>query len=250
MSLHSNLLLLGFSPHDAEVYTALLKKGPCAAGPLISETKLHRNVVYTSLDHLMGRKLVSETLKNGRKLFAIAEPSILEEEFSQKARVAKDIQKEIRALHTRKIPDITVHQGNAEYLSLLSSNLNRMPKGSTKYVLGTGGEEFMRATMLPIWKKYHEIARARKIHIKMLSYESQRSAIDPYTKKEGIYEIRYLPSNIENPAGVHIYPDIHTVLNIMYSNQNTPVTAIKITDHSLAQGYLHLFNNLWKMAQL
>lgn len=248
-SLHSNLLHLDFSPHDAQVYLALLKKGPCAAGPLISETKLHRNVAYTSLDHLIGRKLVSETQRNGRKLFAIAEPSVLEEEFSQKSLLAKDIQKEIRALQSRKIPDITVHQGNIEYLSLLSSNINRMPKESTKYVLGTGGEEFMRSTMLPIWKKYHEIAHARKIKIKMLSYEPQRSAIEPHIKKESIYEIRYLPANIENPAGIHIYPNIHTVLNIMYSNHTTPVTAIKIIDEALTQGYLNLFHNLWKIAQ-
>lgn len=248
-NIKNNLLELGFSPHDAEIYLALIKKGPCAAGPLISETKLHRNIVYTSLDHLSGRKLVWEKIVSGRKYFSIAAPIVLEQEFAHKARIAKEAVGQIRELTGREIPEITVHQGNEEYLSLLTIVMRQLPKGSMKYVLGTGGEEFMKHTMLPIWKKYHEVARARKIKIKMISYEHQRSSILPYVKKEGIYDIRFLPSSIENPAGVHVYPAIFTVLNIIYSNLNTPVTAMKVVNHNLSQSYLNLFENLWKMGK-
>lgn len=247
-NIKNNLLELGFSPHDVEVYLALVKKGPCTAGPLISETKLHRNIVYTSLDHLAGRKLIWEKIVSGRKYFSIAAPIALEQEFARKARIAKEAVGQIRELTGREIPEITVHQGNEEYLSLLTTVITQLPKGSTKYVLGTGGEEFMKYTMLPIWKKYHEVARTRKIKIKMIGYEHQRNAIFPHIKKEGMYEVRFLPSSIENPAGVHVYPAVFTVLNIMYSDKDTPVTAMKVVNRNLSVGYLNLFNNLWKIA--
>lgn len=248
-NIKNNLLKLGFSLHDAEIYLALVKKGPCTAGPIISETKLHRNVVYTSLDHLVGKKLISEKIKNGRKFFSVISPDTLVEDYSQKADLAKKVAQELERLVSSGVQEITIHQGNEEYLSLLTSIIKSMSKGNVKYVLGTGGEDFMKYTMRPIWKKYHEAARAQNIKIKMLGYESQRSAVEPDVKKEKIYEVKYLPANIENPAGIHIYPEVNTVLNIMYSDENTPVTAIKIKNKALVQGYLNLFHNLWKMAR-
>ena len=44
-----------------------------------------------------------------------------------------------------------------------------MPANSIKYVLGTGGKEFMKQTMIPIWDEYHQVALKQKIKIKMIN---------------------------------------------------------------------------------
>lgn len=248
-SLKSKLLEIDFTPHESAVYVALLEKGPCNAGPLISATKLHRNVVYTALDHLIGKKVVSEQLVNGRKRFSTSSPATLVEAFEKKTLLAHEIAKEIHDRSKRELQEITIHQGNAEYLDVLTSTIKSMSRGSTKFVFGTGGEGFMKNTMLPIWKKYHEAAHAQHLHIRMLGYEPQRNAISPFASQEGIYEVRYLPANMENPAGLHIYPEIGVVLNIIYSDETSPVTAIRIRNHALAKGYLNLFENLWNMGK-
>lgn len=54
---------------------------------------------------------------------------------------------------------------------------------------------------------------------------------------------------MENPSGIHIYPEVNTVLTIIYSDKNRPVTAIKMVNPSLVKGYLNLFGNLWKMGK-
>lgn len=248
-SLETRLSDLGFTANDAAVYLALLKHGPCNAGPMITETGFHRNVVYTSLEHLRARKLVSEKTVRGRIQFAVTDPARLAHEFEEKAHLAKDVAEELRARASVAPQEITVHQGNEEYFSLLAGIITSLPKNATKYVLGTGDHVFMRETMLPIWEEYHRLARTQKLAIRMIGYEPQRAAIDPWIKKEGMYAMRYLPANLENPSGIHIYPDVGIVLNIIYSDDQTPVTAVKIRSEPLAKGYLNLFENLWKMGK-
>ena len=105
----------------------------------------------------------------------------------------------------------------------------------------------MQQTMRPIWEAYHAVAREQDIRIHMLAYTSQRTALESDIANNTLYTVRYLPDEIENPAGIHIYPAIGVILNIIYSDNTTPVTAIKIKNSALTEGYLNLFKNLWKM---
>jgi sugar-specific transcriptional regulator TrmB len=248
-NLKENLIRLGFTDNEAGVYLALLSLKSSPAGSIISQTQLHRNVVYTALSHLVAKKLISEKIVRGVKCFSINTPNTLREDFEQKAEIAKNVALDITQRIGNDLQEITIHQGNEEYLQLLSGLLKSMPKNSTKYVIGTGGEDFMQETMRPIWKKYHKIAHAQRIHIKMIAYENQKQALIHDVSKEGIYEIKYLPNNIENPAGIHVYPEIGMVLNIIYSTKETPVTAICIRNKALTQGYLNLFNNFWNLGK-
>lgn len=231
------------------MYLALAELGASTSGPIIVKTNLHRNVVYTALEHLIASKYVVETQVRGKKQFVLADPEVLVRDFAQKADIAKDAAKEIEAIAKRETQEITVHKGNEEYLTLLAGLIRQLPQGGTKYVLGTGGEAFMAETMRPIWRKYHNVAKEQGIRIKMIAYESQREAIAADVAKEGMYEVCYLPDNIENPAGIHIYPEAGVVLNIIYSTSERPVAAIRIKNADLVAGQLNLFNNLWKMAK-
>ena len=242
----NNLINLGFSENDAKVYLALTELKTSLVKPIIAKTGLHRSLVYTSLEHLVSRKLVSEFESKGKKHFSIVSPEALVHEFDEKHKIAEIVSANIKEKISSVSHEITIHTGNEEYLSLLATLINKLPKGGTKYVLGTGGEEFMRETMLPIWSKYHRVVENGKIKIKMIGYESQRQAIEPYTREIGLYEIKYLPSEMQNPAGVHIYPEAGVVLNIIYSTKNNPVTVIKMKNKELVDGYLNLFNHLWR----
>lgn len=251
MAINNDILELqkiGFLANDAVVYLKLIDTGTSSAGPIIASTGLHRNVVYTSLDHLIGRKLVEVKEIRGKKTFSAVEPSVLLTEFDEKKRIADNIVQSLGQRIGSNKQEITIHEGNDEYLSLLTGLISMMPKYSTKYVLGTGGQEFMDATMIPIWKKYHKVAHSRGISIKMIGYDLQREIIQSYVDAEKIYDIRYLPADQENPAGVHIYPEIGVVLNIIYSTKNSPVTAIKIKNMAFVASYLSLFKNLWEKA--
>jgi len=241
-----NLKDLGFSENDALVYISLAKLKISTPNPIISNTGLHKSLVYTSLEHLVSRKLVSKFEKKGKMHFSITDPSILVEEFNKKQILAETTVRKLIKTIDSEIQEITIHQGNEEYLTLLTTLIKQLPKGGSKYVIGTGGEEFMEETMRPLWKKYHEVVNKAGISIKMISYKNQKKSFEKETQKEKVYKIKYLTEGIENPAGIHIYPEAGVVLNIIYSDKNKPVTAIKIKDKDLVIGYLNLFTNLWK----
>lgn len=240
---------LGFNENDARIYLCLADLKTSTADQIISKTGLHRSIVYTALEHLSLRKLIEVTEVNKKRTFSVVSPTQLVTEFQEKAEIAEELSKTISSKLSTDSQEITIYRGNEEYLLLLTSMIKSLPTNGTKYVLGTGGEAFMEETMLPIWEKYHRVARKQKIKIKMIGYESQKEAIDPYILKEGMYETKYLSSDLANPAGVHIYPEADTVLNIIYSDKVQEVTVIKIKSKAFVQSNLNLFNSLWQKAK-
>lgn len=242
------LLELGLTEHESFVYLELALLGPSTSGPLIKKTGLHRNVVYTSLEHLIDRKFVLASQIKGKKQFVVADPSVIELEFSQKLDVAKDVAQQITALGVHPIQEITVYEGNEAYLRLLTDLIKQVPRGGTSYILGTGGEEFMELTMRKLWDRYHKAVRSQGIKIRMISNESHREMLEKdLVGQEDLYDIRYLPDNIENPSGVRVYPEAGVIVNMIFSTLLQPVTAIRIRNEDLVQGQLNLFENLWKM---
>ncbi|NQV89011.1 MAG: hypothetical protein HQ488_01685 [Parcubacteria group bacterium] len=250
-ALKNDLLSLGLNEHESLVYLELAALGAVTSGPLIKKTGLHRNVVYTSLEHLIEKKYVLESKIKGKKQFVIADPNILKQEFIQKSEVAKDVATKISELGVHPVQEITVYEGNEAYLELLTELIRQVPRGGTSYILGTGGEEFMELTMRHLWKRYHKVIRGQGITIRMISYESHRQMLQKdLSGEEDLYDIRYLPDNIENPSGVRIYPEAGVMVNMIFSTPNQPVTAIRIKNNDLVLGQLNLFENLWLMGEI
>ncbi|MEN9921530.1 MAG: Sugar-specific transcriptional regulator TrmB [Candidatus Parcubacteria bacterium] len=245
-NIQKDLKILGFSENESSLYSLLIDKKEAPAGDLIKETGFHRNVVYTALNHLINKKLVSEKIKNSKKFYVPEAPKILLEQIREQSQTCESLINKIDESLTEDSQGITVHEGNDEFLKLLLSLLNEMRPNDEKFILGAGGEDFMEYTMRPIWKKYHQKAIEQKIKISMIAYENQKDSlvkdIEPYKK---IYSMKFLKGKDENPAGIHVYPHLNTVLNIIYSDKNQPVTAIKIKNKRLTQGYINLFKNLY-----
>tara|TARA_Y100001970_G_C13895830_1_gene681051 strand:- start:181 stop:756 length:576 start_codon:yes stop_codon:yes gene_type:complete len=184
--------------------------------------------------------------ESAKRIYVASNPEGLTADFSRKLEQAQQATKSIKEILSETIQEISTHRGNTEYEHLLTSLILSLPKGATKYIIGTGGSDFMEQTMIPIWKKYHKAAKKQDLKIKAIAYASQKDDLEAILQKEGIYNVQYLSDAPGNPSGIHIYPELDTVLNIIYSTETKPVVAIKIVDSDLVQGYLNLFQGLWK----
>lgn len=65
---------LGLNKNESAIYLALLPLGTSTAGPLVRNTKFHRQIVYQSLDRLKEIGLVTVALKQRRQHFQASSP--------------------------------------------------------------------------------------------------------------------------------------------------------------------------------
>ena len=89
---------LGFSPNEITVYLYLIENGKSRAGKIIELTGLHRNLVYTSLESLLKKKLVSKLTSRGVAEFIPNNPESILENVLDQEETAKEI---IIELHHR-----------------------------------------------------------------------------------------------------------------------------------------------------
>src|SRR3989338_5419278 len=89
---------LGFKPHEAMVYTALLELGQARATQIGERAKIHRDLTYFYLDMLIKKKLVTVSRKHRVSTFIPSNPDViidnLEEEdkiLQQKKALAKQL---------------------------------------------------------------------------------------------------------------------------------------------------------------
>ena len=72
--IEQKLKKLGFGKNEIKVYLCLLELGQARVKNIIEATALHPNLVYTSLDSLLRRKLATKTETHGVASFSINAP--------------------------------------------------------------------------------------------------------------------------------------------------------------------------------
>ncbi len=248
-ALQNTLLDLGFSPNTAAVYLAIVQLGPCNAGPIIQATNLHRNIVYSSIQHLEVRKLVAEKVVKGRKIFSATAPETLAQEFEQKAELAQQLSQKMKELSKKESEEIVIYQGPKEYISLLTGLLEAMPAGSVEYILGTSNGRLMSKYIKSFNKTYSEKLGKAKSKVRIIAFEKDKEELEQNLKHlPSRYEVRYLKYDLPDPRVLDVYPDLNIVLHNIYSEDDRSVTAIKIVNKVYTQECLELCKKLWEMA--
>lgn len=109
------LHLLGLSHNEARIYWAVVRLGPLKAGRIITETAIHRNLVYQTLDGLILKGYIAKVSIRGVWQFQITEPGVLLTGLRQREEIAKTVIAEITR-HTQ-VPTrfINIHEGVESY---------------------------------------------------------------------------------------------------------------------------------------
>ena len=68
---------IGLAESEIKVYFALMKLGSASTGPIIDEAKINHSNVYSILNKLIDKGLVSYIIKNNVKYFLASDPKNL-----------------------------------------------------------------------------------------------------------------------------------------------------------------------------
>lgn len=248
--MEEDLRKLGLSWNEIKVYLSLVKIGETPVGGIINDLKIHRQIVYNALDELEKRNIVSKTLRNKVGHYKITDPEILVENIRQQeliaSRVSRRIEEELK--QTKKEHRINVIEGKENIRRYFINKFNKIPIGSTIYLMNTEAKKFHEVMGEDfLMKTYDKLRAQRKIYSKNLTSESYREEIETINKSlnSEFRENRFLPYELSNPVSTNIWEDsIH-----FQSFQGDQPFIIEIINKALRDSYIGHFNMLWNIAK-
>ncbi len=234
------LHLLGFSKNLSTTYMCLLRLGESKASTIIKETGLQRSVVYTGLEELLTRGLITETTLRGIALFKINDPDALVYEAEQKKILAEKISEELKKQQGVKNREALIYEGEDIIQRVTEKSLQSQP-GSTIYFLGPS-KFGIQANLERYWKKYHTQRIEKEINCKILyDSETDPEIVESRNKME-LCEAKFLPPQLEVPMWFNIFED---TVGMIIPSEDPPLAFI-IKSKKTADALRNYFEYLWQ----
>ena len=232
----------GLTKNEAIVYTSLLKIGSATAGSVVKESGIHRSRVYESLEMLSQKGLVGFFIKDFKKHFQAAKPSVFLDFLEERKKMIDENKSEIEKI----LPDLkdmenmkkeeiegAVFKGR-EGLKAIHSDM--LKQGKEVWVLGAKGLIF---TELKYFITGFERERVKK-GIKWKSIFDKEENFDRI--KKPLFEKRRMPDEFGSSGVVNIYGDR---VAIVLWKEKYP-TSFRIVNKEIADAFRKWFTFIWE----
>lgn len=239
----NSLIKLGFSNQDAEVYIALLKVGESPAGPIISETGFHREIVYGALKRLEQQGLVQSVIRKRVRNFQANDPDFLLRKMQSKAEIAKNILPQLKSIYSEPDVSVKIYEGAEGYEEMIKDWSYSLKNNEEFYCIGGAGASWYEITK-DYYKKYFKAMKKRGIIIKTVTYINEAKSIAEYEDPE-FNPIRVLPESYRVPSSTIIYGPDKIAIQIFGERP----LAIVIQSKAVRNAYKANFDLLWEMGK-
>ena len=244
--MEDTLKTLGLTDQEAKIYLACLKLGSSKASQIALHAGIERKASYYTLERLLNKGMITETIKSGVKYYSITPPQLLfhkvEEEKKTKEEAIRELIEKTKELEKIAIPKPIVEQyeGIQGYKTILRE-LTTKPK-STLY--GYISERV--GVFMPIFAM--QFRRLRKENKIFLSAFIEKTPTTESLKADDKKEYRELKfaKNILEGKDYALYITEDKVIFVR-TNEKDQI-GIKIQDPSFAELQRTLFNKLWEKA--
>ncbi|OGF21239.1 hypothetical protein A2Y83_04315 [Candidatus Falkowbacteria bacterium RBG_13_39_14] len=234
---------LNFSANEAKVYSALLEAGQTSAGAIIKKTRLHRSVVYETLDKLIYRKLVFQLEKNKISYFQITNPSRILEDVVRQKEIAENLIPQLKDVIDERMPEITIYEGMESYRRFWIESIKKMPVGSTDYIAGSIGDKYFEYFGKD-FAKYEKIKAQRKIKWKSILFNRDDIDMAHLKKYPKLNEFRFIDRKFERDGNFNVLGDESVLLH-----SATEPMIIEIKNKTLVKVFRNIFDILWEMGE-
>ena len=209
---------LGLTEGEIKVYLALISLGESTSGPIVDESGVSISKVYTILDRLSRKGLVSHIVKRKTKYFKSADPNrlltfLLEKEQGLRAQ-EENLKKLIPELELRQGSAFTtetaqVYDGLKGIQTARERTLQIMKKGDEMWIIGIARTPYDRLT--PYFIEYHKRRYDKEIKCNYIYNEYARKPFGEESAKYPLSEVKYMPEELITHAWMEIYADTVTI---------------------------------------
>ncbi len=225
----------GLTGKESMIYTILLEYEELNASQIAKYTKINRSVVYSHLESLIDKGLVSYFVKNNVKYFKAANPESLIQYLKEKQEKLQSIIPRLKEVKKNKQEEVKVelYRGTEGWITILKDIIRHKEE---VFILGYQGEP---EEILPAYtQQYIKQINKEKIREKILSVRGAKISIGRYS------EVKYLPREFEIPSTTVIYGD-----KIVIAIYTKPYFAIVVKSRDVAESYKRFFELLWKLCR-
>ncbi len=242
---------IGLTPGEIKVYMALIGLGETTSGPIVEESKVSVSKVYSILERLSKKGLVSHIVKQNTKYFKAADPNRLVTYLHEKEEKLKEQEKELK----RIIPELELKQNSvvteetAQVFDGLRGiqtarerTLNIMKKGDEMWIIGIARTPYDK--LIAYFNDYHKRRIAKGIKCKYLYNEYARDPFGKASEAFPLSEVRYMPEEMITHAWMEIYADTVTIgINFKKS------FSIVIENQDVADSFRNYAKLLWNLGK-
>lgn len=246
----SLLTEIGLSESEIKVYFALLELESSTVGPIYKKAKVPDSKIYSILEKLKEKGLVSFVIKNNVKHFQAADPKnlihLLNEKESkileQKNELEEKIIPQIELQRTLKEEknEAIVYESFDGLKSAFNLIIENLDKGD-EYCVFMLGETLKEKKVIHFFQNYHKKRIEKGIKVRLLSEYYYKESINKFHKYKGM-SIRYTEQKL--PIGTFIFRN--NVMTIIWEEKPT---AFVIKSKQNYEYYKEFFEDLWKAAK-
>lgn len=229
---------IGLSRNEAKVYLALAELGLATVFQIAEKSKIHRTNVYDSVQKLIDKGLVSESIREGTKQYMITKPENLMNLIKHKEKKIEQLIPTLKLKETlaAKKSEVQLHKGYDAFISLF---LGLLDKKQDIFIFGAPPPQNIRGRI----NEFHKKREADKIKLNVI-YNLRDDGRMEFAKKLKYAETTHFKKDIKSSETTIICGN--TVLLAIWLN---PALTIKIEDKEIATGYHEYFKVLWDGAE-
>ena len=242
-SMRDTLLTLGLTDNEVDIYLSLMDIGSGTAYDVIKKSGLHRNSVYSSLQGLVKKKLVTQVERNKKQYFEPVDPQrilLLEEAHMERV---KELVPQLKAMYNTRPTEIIVHEGEREYRDFWMNIAKTAPKGTINYVMPSMSKKWWDL-MGKDTKKFLRYHVENQIKLKMIVFSKEEIELEHLKTHPELIEMRFIDRPHEPSGNLAIWGDICYVQTV----DDVPVL-IEIKNKAIWNVFKQHFDLLWDIGK-
>jgi len=249
MDLTKELENIGLTGGEVKVYLSLLELETSTTGPIFKKAKVPESKIYSILEKLQEKGLVSFVIKNNVKHYSATMPDNLIDFIEEKRQTLQDQKEKIKNEIIPKIEakkktpqnktSATVYEGMKGIKSAFTYMLSRLKKGDEYFVFSLS-EDLIKPRAIHFFQDFHKKRAAKKVKVNFIAEDKIKKTL----QKHYVYPLmkrKYSKTSL--PVGTLIFNG-HVMTMVWGEN---PTTVI-IESQTNYQRYLDFFKEVWKSA--
>jgi len=239
---------IGLTESEIKVYLALLEIGASTTGPIIDKSQTANSKIYSVLEKLINKGLVTFFQQEGLKYYKATSPTQIKYYLKEKEREIRKqeekidvIMPDLQVMFTQKQPEneAIVFKGIKGIKAAFNDVVDSLEKGQKVNIMGVYqfGKQFMRLALY-----FQRIRSEKGIKANFLINQEAKEVAKEFLKYKPI-EIRLMKRGITTPAVFLIYKD-KVIINL-----GDEMVFFMIKSQKTADAFNVYFKEMWEVSK-